>query len=117
MPAEAPRLVLHVPPCNPCRACNGDGSEWARRKDGSRDRRHTSPLGPCGWCGGSKEAPTVDFDPEAGAFYVTFRKGEHARTVEVSTDLLIDIDAAGQTLGVECLVVRWSSDDEVMAHV
>lgn len=50
--------------------------------------------------------PRVDYDREADAFYVQFREGEVASTHEVNTDLLIDLDAKGKTLGVEVLTTK-----------
>lgn len=44
-----------VLPENPCKVCDGDGSEWLRRRDGKPDRRYRWPVGPCPACDGSGE--------------------------------------------------------------
>lgn len=49
------RLKLEIvePIDNPCSACEGNGSEWPKRRDGKHDRRFKWPIGPCRKCGGS----------------------------------------------------------------
>lgn len=49
------------------------------------------------------DSPEVKRDPQVNAAYVTLRQGKQARTVEVSSSVMIDVDAQGQVLGVELL--------------
>lgn len=43
------------------------------------------------------------YDPEARASYIQVRDGEVARTIELNPGLLVDVDAAGDVLGVEII--------------
>lgn len=45
----------------------------------------------------------VEYDTEAGAFYVRVTEGAVARTAEVSTFVNVDLDAAGDVVGLELL--------------
>jgi uncharacterized protein YuzE len=59
-----------------------------------------------------EKLPSVSYDEEVDAFYVTLRNGKQATTVEVSTDLLIDLDTDGRTLGVEVLTTKVPPTEE-----
>lgn len=43
------------------------------------------------------------FDPAADALYLRVAAGEVARTIEVDSGTLIDVDAEGQPLGIEVI--------------
>lgn len=45
----------------------------------------------------------VEYDTEAGAFYVRATDSDVSRTVEVSTFVRVDIDVDGQIVGLELL--------------
>lgn len=47
----------------------------------------------------------VEYDTEAGVFYVRVTDGGVARTAEVSTFVSVDIDTDGQVVGLELLCV------------
>jgi uncharacterized protein YuzE len=48
----------------------------------------------------------LTYDPEARAVYLQLRDGDIARTVADGRGLMLDLDAAGQLLGVEVLVLE-----------
>ena len=56
--------------------------------------------------GEGEDTVSATFDPEADAIYVTLRAGQQVRTVEVDTTLHLDLDADGNTLGVEILTSK-----------
>lgn len=45
----------------------------------------------------------VEYDTEAGAFYVRVTDNDMARTVELSTFVGVDLDAEGEVVGRELL--------------
>ena len=45
----------------------------------------------------------VEYDTEAGAFYVRVTDHEVARTVEISTFVSVDVDSDDQVVGLELL--------------
>jgi len=47
----------------------------------------------------------VTYDPKADALNITFRKGKVAKTIKVTSRLLIDVDKRGNVLGIEMLDV------------
>lgn len=54
----------------------------------------------------SPTPPVVEFDPEAMAAYVRFRKGKVARTIECPADKMhvaVDLNAKGEVLGIEAI--------------
>lgn len=54
----------------------------------------------------SARPPVVEFDPEAMAAYVRFRKGKVARTIEcpaAKMHVAVDLDARGAVLGIEAI--------------
>jgi len=50
------KLERAEPIANPCPACNGTGSDWPTKKDGTPDQRHRWPVGPCRACNGTGRA-------------------------------------------------------------
>ena len=49
-------------------------------------------------------AMRVDFDPEVQAWYLTLSDAPVARTVHVSDEVVVDVDASGAVVGVEFLL-------------
>src|SRR4051794_28447432 len=50
--------------------------------------------------------PVVEFDPEAMAAYVRFKRGKVARTIESPSPhmhVAVDLDASGEVLGIEAI--------------
>jgi uncharacterized protein YuzE len=47
--------------------------------------------------------PKVKRDTSTGALYATLRKGQHARTIEVTDSVMVDVDAEDHVLGIEML--------------
>ncbi|MEJ0053216.1 MAG: DUF2283 domain-containing protein [bacterium] len=45
----------------------------------------------------------ITYDKLADAAYMTLRKGKVAKTVEMSGDVIIDLDKRGHILGIEML--------------
>ncbi|MDQ3781056.1 MAG: DUF2283 domain-containing protein [Chloroflexota bacterium] len=43
----------------------------------------------------------ITYSPTAGALYLSFRSGPVAETVEIADMVLVDLDEAGEPLGVE----------------
>lgn len=43
----------------------------------------------------------IQLDPEINALYLSLESGEVARTIEVGNSIYVDIDDAGEILGVE----------------
>ena len=50
------------------------------------------------------KAMRVDFDPEVQAWYLTLSDAPVARTVHVSDEVVVDVDASGAVVGVEFLL-------------
>ena len=46
----------------------------------------------------------VDFDPEVQAWYLTLSDAPVAKTVDVSDEVVVDVDASGAVVGVEFLL-------------
>jgi uncharacterized protein YuzE len=46
---------------------------------------------------------TIRYDKEVDAFYVRFREGEIAETIEFREGVFVDLDADGRTIGIEAL--------------
>lgn len=51
---------------------------------------------------------TLEVDAELGAAYLQVRDAPVARTVEFTPDVQVDVDAAGQVVGVEFLDVSYA---------
>ena len=54
----------------------------------------------------SSQAPVVEFDPEAGAVSVRFKRARVARTVSRparTMHLAVDLDAQGEVVGIEAV--------------
>ena len=47
----------------------------------------------------------IDYDREADAMYIEFRKGEFAKNKKIDDFTIIDLDEAGNILGIELLEV------------
>lgn len=45
----------------------------------------------------------IQYDTEVGAYYVQVADGEVARTIHVSDEVLVDLEANGQLRGIELL--------------
>ncbi|MFA5744998.1 MAG: DUF2283 domain-containing protein [Candidatus Paceibacterota bacterium] len=45
----------------------------------------------------------ITYDKIADAAYMTLRKGKVAKTVEMSNDVIVDLDKKGNLLGIEML--------------
>ena len=45
----------------------------------------------------------ITYDKIADAAYMTLRKGRVAKTVEMSNDVIVDLDKKGHLLGIEML--------------
>jgi uncharacterized protein YuzE len=50
----------------------------------------------------------VEYDTEAGAFYVSVTVGTVARTVEVTGLVSVDVDARERVVGLELLCLPWA---------
>ena len=50
------------------------------------------------------KAMRVDFDPEVQAWYLTLSDAPVAKTVHVSDEVVVDLDASGAVVGVEFLL-------------
>ncbi len=50
------------------------------------------------------KAMRVDFDPEVQAWYLTLSDAPVAKTVHVSDEVVVDVDASGAIVGVEFLL-------------
>lgn len=50
------------------------------------------------------KAMRVDFDPEVQAWYLTLSDAPVAKTVHVSDEVVVDVDASGAVVGVEFLL-------------
>ena len=48
----------------------------------------------------------IEYDPDADAMYIRFKKGEIDRTQKIDKNTLIDLDKEGHLLGVEFLFVK-----------
>lgn len=45
----------------------------------------------------------ISIDSKAGAAYIYLKKGSVHKTLEISSDLLVDLDKKGNALGIEIL--------------
>ncbi len=50
------------------------------------------------------KAMRVDFDPEVQGWYLTLSDAPVARTVHISDEVMVDVDASGAVVGVEFLL-------------
>lgn len=50
------------------------------------------------------EKPQVTYDKEAKAFYITVARGGVARTIPAKGEILVDLDADGNIMGVEVIL-------------
>jgi len=65
---------------------------------------------------GSMAGMVVEYDTEAGAFYVRITDGPVARTVEPSTFVSVDLDGSGKVVGLEllCLPSAVTADERAL---
>jgi uncharacterized protein YuzE len=59
----------------------------------------------------------INYDKEVDALSVTLRKGEVARTVEISPEIMVDFDNAGNPLYIEILDASIKIGKKAMNHV
>lgn len=59
----------------------------------------------------------VSYDTEACATYITVTGEDVARTVDVTDLISVDLDAAGEPVGVEFLVLPHNISDEMIEAV
>ena len=56
----------------------------------------------------SSQPPVIEFDPDAGAVYVRFKRARVARTVarpSRTMHLAVDLDSQGEVIGIEAVGV------------
>jgi len=58
---------------------------------------------------------TIKYDTVADAVYVSMTQGVVAKTIRVNERLMMDVDAAGNTIGLEILDA--SSQDELVQNI
>ena len=46
------------------------------------------------------------YDPDADAMYVTLKKSDVEKTIELDENVIIDLDASGEIIGIEILFVK-----------
>jgi len=51
----------------------------------------------------SRRAVRIELDPRADAAYIALSDGEVVDTVQISSDVLVDLDAFGVVVGIEVL--------------
>jgi uncharacterized protein YuzE len=56
---------------------------------------------------GVTAAMSLEYDLDAGALYIRLCNGKVARTRQLDENTLVDVDAAGNVLGVEVVTVRY----------
>lgn len=55
----------------------------------------------------------LTFDPDGDHLYVHVSEGAIARTLAVSREIVVDLDAEGAPVGIELLrVSQWAGEDE-----
>jgi len=59
----------------------------------------------------------IDYDKEADAVYIEFRKGEFARNRKIDDFTIIDLDGEGNILGIELLDVSKRIPIESLSEV
>jgi uncharacterized protein YuzE len=59
----------------------------------------------------------IHYDKEVDALSVTLRKGKVVRTVEISPEIMVDFDSAGNPLYLEILDASSSIGKKEMDHV
>ena len=59
----------------------------------------------------------INYDKEADAMYIEFRKGEFARNKKIDDFTIIDLDQKGNILGIELLKVSKRIPIESLAQV
>ncbi|MGH9039575.1 MAG: DUF4258 domain-containing protein [Acidimicrobiia bacterium] len=70
----------------------------------ARDERHVVTVAPIGTRRDSvMRGMLIQYDTEVGAYYAQLGTGEVARTVHVSDQVMVDVEADGQVHGIELL--------------
>jgi uncharacterized protein YuzE len=59
----------------------------------------------------------INYDKDVDALSVTLRKGEVARTVEISPEIMVDFDSAGNPLYIEILDASIKVGKKAMQHI
>lgn len=59
----------------------------------------------------------IEYDKEADAMYIEFRKGEFAKNKIVDKDTIIDFDKKGNILGIELLFISKRIPSESLSEV
>lgn len=59
----------------------------------------------------------INYDKAVDALSVTLRKGEVARTVEISPEIMVDFDSVGNPLYIEILDASIRVGKKAMEHV
>ncbi len=59
----------------------------------------------------------INYDKDVDALSVTLRKGKVARTIEISPEILIDFDSAGNPLYLEILDASTKIGKKEMDHI
>lgn len=59
----------------------------------------------------------LEYDPEADALYLRFKRGRVSETVEVADNVFVDLDAEGVPLGIEILFVSRRYPSKELASV
>ncbi len=61
----------------------------------------------------------INYDKEADAIYIEFRKGEFAKNKKIDDYTILDLDEEGNTLGIELLEVskRFPEESFFEVHV
>lgn len=59
----------------------------------------------------------INYDKEADAIYIEFRKGEFAKNKKIDDYTILDLDEEGNTLGIELLEVSKRFPEESFFEV
>ncbi len=59
----------------------------------------------------------IDYDKEADALYITFRKGRFASNRKIDDYTIVDLDSKGKILGIELLSVSERLPAETLTEV
>ena len=59
----------------------------------------------------------INYDPEADAMYITFQKDKVENTLKIQDGVIIDLNKAGNLLGIELLDVSKRMPLESIEHI